>query len=157
MGPFEKKVDNGLENRKLAYELLLALLAEYKHLIEINEFLNVCISGLDDSSIEIQLICQQLVTKILHIDSSIVKQQAKIMVGALKKSTFRKTKETATKQEIDDSQELIKSSLSLIVLINQLQVLDTEWTMLISDIMKVRDEQHQIVGINIDHYFPNMK
>ena len=153
MGPFEKKVDNGLENRKLAFEFLHSLLQEYNHYIDKTNLMTTCIKGLDDSSIEVQLICQQIISRLVSTEVTLVKSLASTMVSALRKSIFRKTKDTATKQEIEDSQDLIKSSLTLVNLINNLQIVDLEWSALIAEIKKARDEQQSIVGVSLDTYF----
>ena len=154
MGPFEKKVDNGLENRKLAFDLILSLLNEYGLVLDKQIVMGAVLKGLEDTSIEVQLLCHQLLTHLETLDSSIIKLSAKEISGPLRKSIFRKTKDTATKQEIEDSQDLIRSSLGLSVIVNNLSPMDPAWTLLISEIKKARDEQKTLVGVELNDYFP---
>jgi hypothetical protein len=102
----------------------------------------------------VQLLCHQLLTRLNTLDTQCIKACAKNAVPALRKSIFRRTKDTATKQEIEDSQELIKSSLNLVLLIDDLMPSEPDWAALIAEIKKAREEQQTIVGVKLSEYFP---
>ncbi|KAI8899213.1 armadillo-type protein [Globomyces pollinis-pini] len=114
MGPFKHKVDTGLDTRKIAFECMSIIFDHLCSSISISDFSLHIIRGLSDPANEIKIICQQILIKLIDQYPSIIRTSMTAIVVALKASTFVRIKATAIKQDIEQSQTLILSSLKTI-------------------------------------------
>jgi hypothetical protein len=106
MGPFQHKIDNGLENRKAAYECLVLLMGGLKW--DSEWILERALDGLQDPNSDIKSISMQ----ILPLFSSFTlnsQNRYELLLERLEEIVFSTVKETAVKQEIENNKQLVKA------------------------------------------------
>ena len=147
LGPFKHKVDEGLENRKVAFECMYTLLDTCIDKVDISTFTKHLVAGLDDVY-DIKLLCFLMLSRLAqHAGPALVtgesaranvafllilkKQKKKTslaldsLVEPLKKTLTTKVRDTAVKQQVDRNDELIRSALVAIAAISRIEDVDS--------------------------------
>jgi cullin-associated NEDD8-dissociated protein 1 len=121
MGPWQHKVDDGLEARKTAYETMYTLLDTSLAKLDLNHFLARVIVGLGDDSDEIKVISHMVLFRLSQVAPAAVSQRLDEMVPVLDKTMKGAimTKDTV-KQDLERAAELQKSALRAIVALNKI-------------------------------------
>lgn len=143
MGPFQHKLDNGLDNRKIAYDCMLALIEHYDQLDSV-QFIAHITKGLKDPAIEIKTSCHLIFQKLtkrsyrIHIDLD-------NLVEPLKESVYVKTKETAVKQEVENNRALVLSALKTVRALNaNCASTDEKWKVFVSELRDAKPPISQL-------------
>ncbi|KAA1468316.1 TIP120-domain-containing protein [Dentipellis sp. KUC8613] len=121
MGPWQHKVDDGLEARKTAYETLYTLLDTCLTKIDLNEFLAHVLVGLADPSDEIKVICHMMLFRLSQIAPTAVAQHLGEATPLLETSMKGPTvgKDTV-KQDLERAAELQRSTLRAIAALSKI-------------------------------------
>ncbi|KAJ9210427.1 hypothetical protein DTO166G4_7984 [Paecilomyces variotii] len=104
MGPFKHKVDDGLELRKSAYETLYACLDTAFSRINVSEFFDRILAGIDDEQ-DIRTICNLMTAKLIHLAPEETQRQLDALSDRYRAVLSFKPKENAVKQELEKAQE----------------------------------------------------
>lgn len=134
MGPFQHKVDHGLDNRKLAFECVISLYDKMPNRFDLNEFTKQVVQGFTDPSLDIKLTSHSLLIRICEKHPLSVPPYLEQLIPALKAAIFVVTKETAVKQEIENNKSLVLSGIKVFKALDPL-VQTPEWTALHSEII----------------------
>ena len=136
MGPFKHRIDDGLEARKLAYEIMVSLLEDFFDEMDQEALVNHACAGLSDTAMEIRIVCQMAIQKLCFIDMDLVTSKLGEILAALETDIFAKSKPNAVKQEIEKMNESIRSAVRLLLLIKK--VSDSSDIKLIDIISKMK-------------------
>ncbi|KAI9840396.1 MAG: hypothetical protein M1837_001654 [Sclerophora amabilis] len=118
MGPFKHSVDGGLELRKSAYETLFALMETGHSRINIVEFYDRVIAGLEDDH-DIRVLCNLMLTKLITLDPEETVRRLDTIGERFRTILSFKPKETAVKQEVEKADEESKAVMNVTVQLNQ--------------------------------------
>lgn len=125
MGPFQHKVDNGLDNRKIALDCMSSLLDGLNSRllpIDFPLFLQKVLSSLCDPSHEIKIAANSLLVKLSKMDPPVsFDRDTPGLISGLRENVFVKTKETAVKQEIENNRALVVSCLKTVRVLDAVQ------------------------------------
>ncbi|KAI0063091.1 TIP120-domain-containing protein [Artomyces pyxidatus] len=121
MGPWQHKVDDGLEARKTAYETLYTLLDTCLTKIDLNQFLKHVLVGLADNSDEIKVICHMMLFRLAQIAPTAVAQHLGEATPLLETSMKGPTvgKDTV-KQDLERAAELQRSTLRAVAALSKI-------------------------------------
>lgn len=126
VGPFTHQVDDGLENRKAAYECMYTLLETCIEHVDVGKFIEHLVGGLRDESPDIKTVCHIMLE---HLADSSVSGALVLaldqLVEPLKNTLTNKPKENAVKQEKERYEELVRSALRAIAAVSKLQGVET--------------------------------
>ncbi|KFX97846.1 hypothetical protein O988_04645 [Pseudogymnoascus sp. VKM F-3808] len=117
MGPFKHKVDDGLEVRKSAYETLYALMETSFSRINILDFYDRVITGLNDEH-DIRSLCNLMLTKLVVLDSEETARRLDSIAECFRTILSTKLKDNAVKQEIEKQDEARKGVLRVSLLLH---------------------------------------
>ncbi|OBT98768.1 hypothetical protein VE01_03245 [Pseudogymnoascus verrucosus] len=117
MGPFKHKVDDGLEVRKSAYETLYALMETSFSRINILDFYDRVIAGLNDEH-DIRSLCNLMLTKLVVLDSEETARRLDSIAECFRTILSTKLKDNAVKQEIEKQDEARKGVLRVSLLLH---------------------------------------
>ncbi|KAI9789286.1 MAG: hypothetical protein M1835_001768 [Candelina submexicana] len=118
MGPFKHKVDDGLEIRKSAYETLHSLMETAFSRINIVEFYDRVIAGLEDEH-DIRVLCNLMLTKLIVLDPEETVRRLDPVAEKFRATLSFKPKENAVKQEVEKAQEASKGVLRVTVVLSE--------------------------------------
>ncbi|KAI8905790.1 armadillo-type protein [Powellomyces hirtus] len=119
MGPFKHQVDDGLDARKAAFECMYTLLETCLSRIDIFGFLQRVLNGLRDPSNDIKILSHLMLQRLSYLSPTAVAQKLDEMVEPLKLTLLAKSKSNAVKQEVEKTNELVRSTArTTIVLAN---------------------------------------
>jgi len=124
LGPFKHKVDEGLENRKVAFECMYTLLDTCIDKIDITTFTKHLVAGLDDVY-DIKLLCFLMLSRLAQHAGPALVTALDSLVEPLKKTLTTKVRDTAVKQQVDRNDELIRSALVAIAAISRIEDVDS--------------------------------
>jgi cullin-associated NEDD8-dissociated protein 1 len=124
LGPFKHKVDEGLENRKAAFECLYTLLDTCIDKLDIGALTSHLVSGLGDIH-DIQLLCHLILIRIAQHAPAPLLTGLDQLIEPLKKTINTKVNQTAVKQQIDRNEELIRSALRAIAAVSRIPDIDS--------------------------------
>ncbi|CZR56953.1 related to TBP (TATA-binding protein)-interacting protein TIP120 [Phialocephala subalpina] len=117
MGPFKHKIDDGLEVRKSAYETLYSLMETAFSRINILDFYNRVIAGLQDEH-DIRALCNLMLTKLVILDPDETSRRLDTIAECFRKILSTKLKENAVKQEVEKQEEASKNVLRVTLLLH---------------------------------------
>ncbi|KFY22168.1 hypothetical protein V493_06792 [Pseudogymnoascus sp. VKM F-4281 (FW-2241)] len=117
MGPFKHKVDDGLEVRKSAYETLYALMETSFSRINILDFYDRVITGLNDEH-DIRSLCNLMLTKLVVLDAEETARRLDSIAECFRTILSTKLKDNAVKQEIEKQDEARKGVLRVSLLLH---------------------------------------
>ena len=120
MGPFKHKVDDGLEIRQSAYELLYALLESpaSRQRLDMVAFYDRIVAGIGDEH-EIKILCCLVLTKLLAITPQESGRRMEALAGQFRAVLAIKPKENAVKQELEKQSEHSKAIVKVSVAFNK--------------------------------------
>ncbi|KAH9075666.1 TIP120-domain-containing protein [Lactarius deliciosus] len=120
MGPWQHKVDDGLEARKTAYETLYTLDTSLTKL-DLNELLTHVLVGLADVSDEIKVICHMILFRLAPLAPTAVAQRLSEATPLLEASMKGPTvgKDTV-KQDLERAAELQRSTLRAVAALSKI-------------------------------------
>lgn len=111
MGPFKHKVDDGLENRKAAYETIYTLLDTCLSYLNINEICSsLLLAGLQDTH-EIKLLAHMHIVRLAKLAPVYLRRNLEPLVQPMAEDLAVVLKETALRQEFEKHSELVRSTL----------------------------------------------
>ncbi|KAL3423752.1 TATA-binding protein interacting [Phlyctema vagabunda] len=117
MGPFKHKVDDGLEVRKSAYETLYALMETAFSRINVLDFYDRVMAGLQDEH-DIRSLCNLMLAKLVVLDQDETGRRLDDIAKCFRAILMIKLKDTAVKQEIEKQDEAIKGALRITLLLH---------------------------------------
>ncbi|KAI9718117.1 MAG: hypothetical protein M1812_004375 [Candelaria pacifica] len=118
MGPFKHKVDDGLEIRKSAYETLHSLMETAFSRINIIEFYDRVIAGLEDEH-DIRVLCNLMLTKLIVLDPEETVRRLDPIAERFRSTLSFRPKDNAVKQEVEKAQEAAKGVLRVTVILSE--------------------------------------
>jgi len=124
LGPFKHKVDEGLENRKAAFECMYTLLDTCIDKVDVPAFIKYLVQGLDDVY-DIKLLCFLMLSRLAQHAGTALVTGLDLLVEPLRKTLTTKVRDTAVKQQVDRNDELIRSALVAIAAISRLDEVDS--------------------------------
>ncbi|KAJ2883428.1 hypothetical protein FB639_002176 [Coemansia asiatica] len=114
MGPYTRKVDDGLEARKCAYQCVYMLVRSLPHLANEESVINCVVRGINDEQ-EIRVVVQQIVGEsITKLAGSYAFHMVDIL-AAIEKALGTKIPNKAVKHEIEKHQEMLRTTVSILV------------------------------------------
>ncbi|KAI9103255.1 armadillo-type protein [Phlyctochytrium arcticum] len=120
MGPFKHQVDDGLDTRKAAYECMYTLLETCLSRIDVFTFLQRVLSGLSDPSHDIKILTHLMLQRLAQLSPTTVAQKLDEMVEPLRTTILSKPKTNAVKQEVEKTQELVRSTARTVLVLSRL-------------------------------------
>ncbi|KAL2075448.1 hypothetical protein VTL71DRAFT_391 [Oculimacula yallundae] len=117
MGPFKHKIDDGLEVRKTAYETLYSLMETAFTRLNIVDFYDRIIAGLQDEH-DIRSLCNLMLTKLIVLDPEETGRRLDAIANCYRSIISVKLKDNAVKQELEKQEEAIKSCLRVSLLLH---------------------------------------
>ncbi|KAI8826801.1 armadillo-type protein [Fimicolochytrium jonesii] len=120
MGPFKHQVDDGLDARKAAYECMYTLIETCLSRLDVFAFLQRVMSGLLDPSQDIKILSHLMLQRLSHLSPTAVAQKLDEMVEPLKTTLLTKTKSNAVKQEVEKTNELIRSAARTALILSKI-------------------------------------
>eukprot|EP01087_Luapelamoeba_hula_P011790 TRINITY_DN324_c0_g1_i1.p1 TRINITY_DN324_c0_g1~~TRINITY_DN324_c0_g1_i1.p1 ORF type:complete len:1220 (+),score=279.85 TRINITY_DN324_c0_g1_i1:138-3797(+) len=124
LGPFKHKVDEGLENRKAAFECMYTLLDSCIDKLDVTVFIKHIVAGLEDVY-DIKLLCFLMLSRLAQHAGPALVTSLDSLVEPLRKTLTTKVRDTAVKQQVDRNDELIRSALVAIAAISRLEDVDS--------------------------------
>jgi len=117
LGPFNHKVDQGLELRKSAFETLDTMLDTFKDRIDVGKFLQQIPVGLDDPNADIKMLSHLMTVKVVGLFADELQAFIDPYVNNLAETIKKKPKklENAVQQEKERHDELLKSTFKALV------------------------------------------
>jgi len=151
MGPWQHKVDHGLEARKTAYETLYTLLDTSLTKLDLNELLTHVLVGLADVSDEIKVICHMILFRLAPLAPTAVAQRlgeaTPLLEASLKGPTIGKD---TVKQDLERAAELQRSTLRAVAALSKIAGAGAapRFDALVAELKKSewRDELNDLVG-----------
>ncbi|KZV81117.1 TIP120-domain-containing protein [Exidia glandulosa HHB12029] len=121
MGPWQHKVDDGLEARKTAYETMYTLLDTCLARLDVHELLSRVLAGLADSADEIKVLCHMMLFRLSQIAPTAVAQRLDDATPELQKTMAGAavTKDTV-KQDLERAAEQQRSALRAIAALSKI-------------------------------------
>ncbi|CRK24433.1 hypothetical protein BN1708_013960 [Verticillium longisporum] len=116
MGPFKHYVDDGIEVRKSAYEMLYALVETAYARINKLDLYDRIVAGLKDDN-DIRALCNLMVTKLVVMDPEETTRRLDALAEAYRGVLATKLKEGSVKQEVEKQQEANRSVLRVTLLL----------------------------------------
>jgi len=152
MGPWQHKVDDGLEARKTAYETLYTLLDTSLTKLDLNELLSHVLVGLADVSDEIKVICHMILFRLAPLAPTAVAQRlgeaTPLLEASMKGPTIGKD---TVKQDLERAAELQRSTLRAVAALSKVSSTGAapRFDALVAELKKseLRDELNELVGV----------
>jgi len=119
LGPFKHKIDDGLELRKAAFESLGVLMARSYDRLDPNILLAALIDGLSDAY-DVKMQCHALLSSLAVMAPGAVSSSLDRLVEPLTATLTAKVKSDAVKQEVDRNEDMLRSCLRAINVVNTL-------------------------------------
>ena len=111
LGPFKHKIDDGLEQRKSAFDCLGILISKsWETLVDHVAILDAIVAGLSDQY-EVKLKCHDLIASFAQLDPSLVLSVLDRVVEPFTKTLTARVKSDAVRQEIDRNEDMLRSCL----------------------------------------------
>lgn len=118
LGPFKHLVDDGLDVRKSAYEVLYALLEIAYPNLDILSLISRVVDGLKDDR-EIFSLCTLMLKKLLKSEKPEIERRLDAIAESLRTIFGVKLKDNAVKQEVEKQEEAIRGALRVCVMLNR--------------------------------------
>ncbi len=111
LGPFKHKIDDGLEQRKSAFDCLGILISKCWHsLPEQISILGAIIGGLTDQY-EVKLKCHDLIITLTQLSPTMMLSVLDQVVEPFTKTLTARVKSDAVRQEVDRNEDMLRSCL----------------------------------------------
>jgi cullin-associated NEDD8-dissociated protein 1 len=110
LGPFEHRVDAGLEDRRCAFECLDTLLEGGLHVADAAGFVRVVARGLEDEH-DNKVICHMMIQRLAAVSGPFVLAAASLIVPIIQKTVTAPISNNAVEQEVARRADLVRSSL----------------------------------------------
>lgn len=111
LGPFKHKIDDGLEQRKSAFDCLGILISKCWHsLPEQINILGAVIGGLADQY-EVKLKCHDLIITLAQLSPTMMLSVLDQVVEPFTKTLTARVKSDAVRQEVDRNEDMLRSCL----------------------------------------------
>merc|ERR1712137_1455453 len=117
VGPFTHVVDDGLENRKAAFECMYTLMETCLSHLNVSDFISHLVRGLDDNAADIKSMCHIMLEHLAKSRGPAIVQALDSIVEPLRVTLEKKPKESAVKQDKERYEELVRSALRAIIAI----------------------------------------
>ncbi|KAN0079170.1 Armadillo-type fold [Elaphomyces granulatus] len=117
MGPFKHKVDDGLELRKSAYETLYACLDSAFSRINVSEFLDRILAGVEDEQ-DIRALCNLMTVKLIALAPEETQRQLDALSERYRVVLSFRPKDNAVKQDLEKAEE---ASLGILKISRELE------------------------------------
>jgi len=134
LGPFKHKEDGGLETRQATFECMYTLLETCLTRIELQEFISKMVSGLGDEY-DIQMLNHLMLIRLAKKAGSALLGSLELLIDPLKACVTSVAKDANVPQLVERNNELIKSALRAIAVVNAIPDL-AETTPKFQDFMK---------------------
>jgi len=120
MGPYSYTVDDGLENRKAAYECIYTLIDTCPGQLNLDSIVTVqIISGLNDIH-EIKLLSHMLIMRLARVAPAYIRRNIDLVVVPMSTDLKVKLKTSALRHEIEQHADLIRSTLRTLASLSML-------------------------------------
>jgi len=124
IGPFTHKVDEGEDLRKAAFECMYTMLDTSLDAISLPEFIAQLKDGLEDID-DIKMLNHMILGRLATKSGTALVANLTDLVDPLRKTVTTKTKDEATKQQVDRNEEMIQSALRAINQIAQIPEIES--------------------------------
>lgn len=114
LGPFNHKIDQGLELRKSAFECLDTILDALKDSIDGTKFVAQLPLGLSDPDSDIKQLTHLIISKLASVFPEELAQQSNTLLKPLNETLKKKLKDNTVQQEKERHDELLRSSLKAV-------------------------------------------
>ena len=111
LGAFMHITDEGLPIRKAAFGVIETIIEQLPEKIDPNKIIEHVISGLDDPSDEVQMLCHQLLTKLIHWGAGALAGSLNAVINPIRKNVEKNQKLMSNKQEVERATDLLRSAL----------------------------------------------
>lgn len=111
LGAFMHITDEGLPVRKAAYSVIETFIEQLPEKIDANRILEHVVMGLDDPSDEVQMLCHQLLTKLVHWGAGALSGSLNGIIVPIRKNVEKNQKIMNNKQEVERAMDLLRSAL----------------------------------------------
>ena len=120
LGPFKHKVDDGLELRKASFECIGVLMSKcWDNLTDVVTLANVISRGLSDEY-DVKLKCHDLLCALASSAPGVTLSMLEMSIEPLTATLTAKIKNDAVKQEVDRNEDMIRSCLRAIDVLDHL-------------------------------------
>ena len=121
LGPFKHKIDDGLEQRKSAFDCLGILISKcWKTLPEQINILNAIVGGLADQY-EVKLKCHDLMITLAQSSPNMVLSILDQVVEPFTKTLTARVKSDAVRQEVDRNEDMLRSCLRAVDALDRIE------------------------------------
>ncbi|KAJ2231246.1 hypothetical protein IWW45_005533 [Coemansia sp. RSA 485] len=114
MGPYTRKIDDGLETRKCAYQCVYMLVRSLPHLANEESVIDCVVRGINDEQ-EIRTVVQQIVGESISKMAGSYASNMAAILDAIEKALGVKLPNKAVKHEIEKHQEMLRSAVFILV------------------------------------------
>jgi len=121
LGPFKHKVDDGLENRKAAFETLSTLLEQAPDALDLPAFVAQLAAGLADGAYDIKMLTHLVLIRLAKTFGAELLSLVELLVEPLRTTVTTKPAQTAVKQDIERNDELVRSGLRVCVALSNIE------------------------------------
>ncbi|KAJ1547675.1 Cullin-associated NEDD8-dissociated protein 1 [Nowakowskiella sp. JEL0078] len=120
MGPFKHRVDDGLEERKSAFECMYTLLETSLPQIEISAFFQRVLAGLSDATHEIKVLAHLMLQRLSQLAPTAIAPKLDETMEPLRVAISTKPKANAVKQELEKNAEMIRSAVRTVIVLSKI-------------------------------------
>ncbi|KAJ1771553.1 Cullin-associated NEDD8-dissociated protein 2 [Coemansia sp. RSA 1813] len=119
MGPFKKRVDDGLEARKCAYQCVHMLVRNMPGMADTEAVVDSVIRGVADEQ-EVRTVVQQIVNESATSFPTAYKARLDDLVDAISAMQAKKIGKNAVKQEIEKQQDMLRLTVGIVHTLEQI-------------------------------------
>jgi cullin-associated NEDD8-dissociated protein 1 len=124
LGPFKHKVDDGLELRKAAFDVMYTLLDTSIDRLDLSEFINHMVNGLNDQY-DIKMLDQMMLVRLAQRAGAALLAGLDNLIEPLRQTVTTKVKDNSIQQQVERNEEMIRSALRAVAAINAIPNSDT--------------------------------
>eukprot|EP00049_Salpingoeca_infusionum_P025605 m.20602 g.20602 ORF g.20602 m.20602 type:complete len:1220 (-) comp8185_c0_seq1:675-4334(-) len=128
LGPFQHKVDDGLETRKSAFECLLTMLSICPTRLNASTVIDVIVKGLQDGH-DIQMVVFTMITKALEAIPTDLALRLDEIADVMGQQLATKPAKNAVKQEVEKLEDMKQTLASTAILISKSSGSDSSATL----------------------------
>ncbi|KAJ2556839.1 hypothetical protein EV175_001736 [Coemansia sp. RSA 1933] len=119
MGPFKKRVDDGLDARRCAYQCVHMLVRNLSSVVDTAAVVDSVIRGITDEQ-DIRAVVQQIVSESVTSFPTVYKARLDDLVDAISTMQAKKIGKNAVNQEIEKHHEMLKATVSIVHTMEQI-------------------------------------
>ncbi|KAJ2516975.1 hypothetical protein H4217_004245 [Coemansia sp. RSA 1939] len=113
MGPFKKRVDDGLETRKCAYQCVHMLVRNMPQLADADAVVDCVVRGVADEQ-EVRVVMQQIMNESVGSFPTAYKARLDDLVDTISAAQGKKQGKNAVKQEIDRHNDMLRLTVAIV-------------------------------------------